>query len=128
LERLGFYVADCSRSNYSPQGSITATLNQNYLSNLQQEMNHLRVAMDDIRVLLKDRVVRRELEAIGYRTVSCGTGTGWSRLTDADIYLGLDRDIFVSQRIDPVEVTLAKNTAVLILTDPQYKLMTTAFN
>jgi hypothetical protein len=75
----------------------------------------------DIWVLLKNSMVRRQLEAIGYRTIAFDTGYEWSRLSDADIYLGLTRDPYNLQRIDPFEAMLIKSTAGLILTDAQYR-------
>ena len=90
LRNMDFYVADCSRSNYSDTlKSLTSALNMNYLPKLWEELSAIGLGPGDIGVLLKQSLVRKQLEAIGYKTVAFDTGYDWSRLSDADIYLGL---------------------------------------
>jgi len=101
LRAMGFFVAECSRCNYIfTQGSLTSSLNMDYLPELQKSLSASGLGSGDIWVLLKQNLVRKQLEAIGYKTVSFDTGYEWSRLTDADIYLGLtNRPIFYSSSI-----------------------------
>ncbi len=126
LRQIGFYIADCSRSNYGyTQASIVAALNMDYLDNLGpylQSMNS-----DDIWILLKQSRVRRLLENAGYKTVAFDTGYEWSRLEDADIYLSLGSDSYSLQKINPFEAMLIKSTAVLILSDSQNQLLRSQF-
>jgi Sulfatase len=126
LKSMGFYIADCSRSNYGyTQGSMVAALNMDYLENLGQYMQGLN--SDDIWGLLKQSRVRRALEAIGYKTVAFDTGYEWSRLTDANIYLSLGSDSYATQMINPFESMLIKSTAGIILTDSQNQLLRAGF-
>jgi hypothetical protein len=123
LRQRGFYVADCSRSNYGyTQGSITAALNLKYLPDLNEDLSDLGLGIEDIWVLLKQSTVRRKLETIGYQTVAFDTGYEWSQLRDADYYYGVGNTPFSLEAVTPFEAMLLKSTGVLILTDFQSKL------
>jgi hypothetical protein len=127
LRSLGFYVADCSRSNYGyTQASITAPLNLDYIHNLTSELRNLDLG-DDLWILLKQSRVRRMLEAIGYQTVAFDTTYEWSRLSDADVYLSLGSDSASLQSLSPFEALLIKSTAGLILTDSQNQFIRSQF-
>jgi hypothetical protein len=126
LRDMGFYVADCSRSNYGyTQGSMVAALNMDYLTNLTTYLKELN--SNDIWILLKQSRVRRLLENIGYKTVAFDTGYEWSRLEDAAIYMSLGSDSYAMQKVNPFESMLIKSTAMLILTDSQNKLLRSQF-
>ena len=119
LETMGFYVADCSRSNYSyTLASMTSALNMAYMSDLN---------LDNPKkpwLLLKQSKTRRQLEEIGYRTVAFETSYEWSRLDDADILLGIGRDPANLQTLYPFEVMFLKTTALLIPLDLNLKIYT----
>jgi hypothetical protein len=123
LKELGFYVADCSRSNYSyTQASITATLNLEYLPDLRDDLEEWGLGSGDIWVLLKQSLVRRKLEELGYQTVAFETGYEWSRLQDADFYFGsTPYDI---QKVSPFEAMFIKSTALIVLVEsPNWWMM-----
>jgi hypothetical protein len=126
LRQMGFYIADCSRSNYSyTQASIVAALNMDYLKNLKPFLAQLNT--NNNWILLKQSRVRQLLENAGYKTVAFDTGYEWSRLEDADIYLSLGSESYSMQKINPFEAMLIKSTALLILTDSQNKLLRQQF-
>jgi len=123
LRQRGFYVADCSRSNYGyTQGSITAALNLKYLPDLSEDLSKLGLGMGDVWVLLKQSTVRRKLEANGYQTVAFDTGYEWSQLRDADYYYGVGNTPFSLETVTPFEAMLLKSTGILIFTEFQSKL------
>jgi hypothetical protein len=124
LRDSGFYVAGCSRSNYSfTLGSLTTALNMDYLDKLLASSS----GQDNIWVLLKQSRVRQWLEEIGYKTVAFDTTYDWSRLSDADIYLRLGSDAGIMQGVTPFEAILIKSTAGLILADSQSQLLRARF-
>lgn len=126
LRQLGFYIADCSRSNYGyTQASIVAALDMDYLSELGPYLKQLNSTSTWI--LLKQSRVRLLLENIGYKTVAFDTGYEWSRLEDADIYLSLGSESYSMQKINPFEAMLIKSTALLVLTDSQNQLLRSQF-
>lgn len=86
LRARGFYVADCSQSNYAyTELSLTSSLNFNYLDAINALEHNARIR------LLKHGVVRTFLQERGYQTVAFPTGYPWTEWTDADIYMGFNR-------------------------------------
>lgn len=89
LKELGFFVADCSLSNYAQtQMSLASSLNFNYLSALS---DHFAAGSDDrtgLDSLIRHSAVRESLENAGYKTVAFATGFLATELTDADYFLG----------------------------------------
>ncbi len=86
LRGRGFYVADCSQSNYAyTEYSLSSTLNVDYLDHLNVNSNVERIA------ILKHSALRSFLDEQGYRTVSAPTGWDMTEWKDADVYLDFDR-------------------------------------
>ena len=82
LRERGFYVADCSQSNYGyTEYSVTSSLNYDYLDALNVSNDIERVAA------LKQNAVRSFLREQGYRIVSAPTGWDMTEWRDADLYL-----------------------------------------
>jgi hypothetical protein len=79
LRQRGFYVADCSQSNYAyTEFSLTSSLNYNYVENLGHS---------ERRALLRQSAIRSFFEANGYRIVAFPTGWPFTEWRDADLYL-----------------------------------------
>ena len=123
LRKLGFYVADCSRSNYQKtQGSLAAALNMNYMPELDAALAAQGLNDEDIGVLVKHSQVRKLLESIGYLTVAFDSGFEWSRISDADVYLQYSGKPYELQVPQPFEVILLRTTALQVWFDSQLKL------
>ncbi|MDQ3004221.1 MAG: hypothetical protein M3R47_02370 [Chloroflexota bacterium] len=94
LEDLGFYVAECSQSNYAQtQLSLSSSLNFNYIDALSDRFVP---GMDDrtgLDALIKHGVIQQSLEAAGYKTVAFATGFLLSEWYDADYYLAPQLDV-----------------------------------
>ena len=102
LRRRGFYVAECSRSNYGGTfGSLTSALNMNYISAIKQQLREHDEDAENYRLLLKHNLVRHLLEETGYTVVAFDTHYDWSRFSDADIYLSRETDSINLQIIEP---------------------------
>lgn len=91
LRAMGFYVADCSTSNYDKTVfSLASSLNMNYIETLEDEILRggpgTRPDVVKFRSLIKDNEVRKVLEANGYTTVAFQTGFFWTSWDDADYY------------------------------------------
>lgn len=85
LRQRGFYVADCSQSNYAyTEFSLTSSLNYDYVDNLGRSE---RIA------LLKHSATRSFLEANGYKTVAFPTGWAFTEWQDADMYLDYEHPV-----------------------------------
>jgi hypothetical protein len=107
LRAMGFFVADCSRSNYgSTVRSVTSSMNMNFLPRLRPILEARGMEEDDLWLLLRHSQVRQLLEGAGYTIVGFDTGYEWSRLRDADVYLGPGQEEPGLQFIEPFEVVL----------------------
>ena len=87
LRERGFYVAQCSQSNYvRTEISVTSTLNMSYLQDLDPafapESTRRRVLWD----AFKHSAARYNFESMGYKTVAFATGFAWSEFDDSDIF------------------------------------------
>jgi hypothetical protein len=87
LRERGFYVAQCSQSNYvRTEISVTSTLNMSYLQDLDPafdpESTRRRVLWNSF----KHSAARYNFESLGYKTIAFATGFAWSEFDDADVF------------------------------------------
>lgn len=124
LENLGFYVAECSRSNYvSTNGSLTSSLNMEYVETLQAQMTAQGMDPNDVWLRIRHNQVRAQLEGIGYKTYAFDSGFEWSRFSDADVYLNNTRAPYTLQMLQPFEAMLIQSTVLLLWSDRAYAAM-----
>jgi hypothetical protein len=91
LEAYGFYVGDCSRSNYAYTiQSMTSELNMTYLDELD-------VAYNDptLSARLQHSEIRRFFDDLGYEYVVFESPYPWLNITDADHYIKSDSDVVI---------------------------------
>src|SRR3972149_1239265 len=87
LKGLGFYVAQCSTSNYAQtELSLSSSLNFNYIQSLglSSATPGNNAQLIDF---IKNSAVRRILEDLGYDTVAFATGYQWTEWENAEHYL-----------------------------------------
>jgi hypothetical protein len=112
LEELGFYVADCARSNYATTAlSLASQLNMEYLDGLIDDVNQ-----ESTSYLIRNSAVRLSLEEIGYTSIAFNTGFGWADVNDSDIYLEKPPDP-IRWYIDPFEQLFIEGTLLRPLLD-----------
>jgi hypothetical protein len=88
LQKMGFYVADCSQSNYPRTDiSLGSSLNMDYLQNLNDKFNPKNQDRTQLWESILNSTVRYELETAGYKTVAFASGFAFTEMTAADIYL-----------------------------------------
>jgi hypothetical protein len=122
LTALGFYVAECSQSNYTQtELSLSSTLNFNYLEALGDNFISGSDDRSDLWGLIRDNNVRRALKELGYTVVAFETGYYWTQLEDADIYYSPSTSTLdaleVVGGVNSFEALLIDTTASLLLTD-----------
>jgi hypothetical protein len=89
LSRRGFYIADCSQSNYVLTAlSLTSTLNTHHLENFGIDLADS--DLYDVGRFAKDNVLRRILEDMGYKIVAFETGYFVTEWADAHLYLSYE--------------------------------------
>jgi hypothetical protein len=88
LQDMGFYVADCSQSNYGLTSlSLSSALNMDYLQNIsdvyQPKENDLLYAFKT----LDSNALRNTLTHAGYETVAFSSGFTWIEWRDAEHFI-----------------------------------------
>ncbi|MCX6055687.1 MAG: sulfatase-like hydrolase/transferase [Chloroflexi bacterium] len=116
LRQLGFYVADCSMSNYSyTASSISSTLNMDFLDQFASKIIDQNRSYYDLGEMIKHNKVRELFHSLGYRFVTFDTGIWWLDITDSDQ--------FISKYKSPWETVLNFN---LLGNFEKYYIQTTA--
>jgi len=88
LRDLGFYVAECSQSNYSNTGpSLTSSLNLDYLQTLSDTIRPEEDDLLDLFKMLDDNAVQASVSNMGYKTISFASGFLWAEWRDADVFI-----------------------------------------
>jgi hypothetical protein len=109
LRDRGFYVAECSQSNYAHTlYSLSSSLNYEYLDTLGAANDAERIA------LLKHGAARAEFESRGYTIVAFPTGWSMTEWTDADIYPDYGRSFTT---LTEFETLYLDTTMLRVLTD-----------
>jgi hypothetical protein len=115
LRYLGFYVADCSQSNYTRTLlSLTSTFNMEYIQTLNPQLT----TNEDTSWLfpyLKHNIVRQQLEQLGYKTIvfkNPWEGMVWDNATIVYRSTG-------SSLLSPFEYLLLSTTVMRVYLDVQ---------
>jgi hypothetical protein len=115
LRDWGFYVADCSQSNYAQtQMSLASSLNFNYIDALSNRFTPDRDDRTGLDALIRHSAVRESLEAAGYKTVAFATGFIATELTDADYFLGPQQTV---GKLNEFEYLLMETTFARLIQD-----------
>ena len=88
LEDLGFYVANCSQSNYPNTGlSLTSALNMDYIPNLNEHFKPDETELFYLFATLENNALSQMLNNAGYQTVAFASGFSWAEMREFDTYL-----------------------------------------
>ena len=88
LEDLGFYVAKCSRSNYLHTHLVLPSLlNMDYVDSLYAQTEDLgEFDINFLNYKSKNNVVMKNLQSVGYQTVTFETSYAWAQFDESDLY------------------------------------------
>ena len=112
LKGRGFFVANCSQSNYAyTEPSLASSLNLDYLDSLSVRS---RAQADR---LLQQNAVRGFLKAQGYQIIAFESGFSWSQWEDADVYYHYQAD---PKYLNGFEALLLRTTLVRLPLDYIY--------
>jgi hypothetical protein len=122
LEKLGFYVADCSQSNYGfTKFSITSTLDMDFIDAISERYLGGKMDLIWIPELLRKNEVRQNLEQLGYTTVVFDNNYINLLWNDADVIYRMNPSRFNTEQLFPgvngFEAMLIRESAALVLTD-----------
>ena len=111
LREIGFYVANCSTSNYSnTANSMATTLNMNYLWEVIPQKNAKDTGTTALFASIKNSYVENYFRDLGYKFVAFETGGHWLNMDDADFFFKPDNIYFWSETLLPFEDLFIKTT------------------
>ena len=88
LEERGFFVAECSQSNYvRTEISMASALNMQYLQDLSEKFEPENTGRRLLWDSLKHNAVRYNFESMGYETITFETGFEWLNIEDSDHFM-----------------------------------------
>jgi hypothetical protein len=88
LKDLGFYVAECSQSNYeSTAPSLTSSLNLDYVQNMSDTFKTGEKELMGLFKLMDDNNVQETVSNFGYKTVAFSNGFLLAEWRDADVFI-----------------------------------------
>jgi hypothetical protein len=88
LKGRGFFVAECSQSNYvRTEISLGSSFNMQYLQELSDKFSPDSTKRSLLWDSLKHNAVRYNFESMGYETVTFETGFEWLNIKDSDHYM-----------------------------------------
>ena len=119
LKGSGFYIADCSRSNYQHTHlTLPSLMNMAYVDALVGEIPE-GATIDSLRfdALTKDNQVMRSLKGLGYETVAFETSFYWAQFSEADYYFEPVKNGFFTPGLTAFEKIYLETTMVSALLD-----------
>lgn len=124
LRHMGFYVADCSRSNYAhTRLSLASSMNLDYLQNLGLDFSSANLDVGVLTPFIKNSLVQTELAKLGYKTVAFQTGYPFTDLKNADYFINTGSSQFFSRYLESFEYLFLQNSAFRIILDTQTKFV-----
>ncbi len=120
LESMGFYVAQCSQSNYPrTRMSLASSLNYTYLEDLINSGQPELPPYESLPNYIRDSATRKFLTAIGYQVVAFETGFHTTEIRDADVYLAPHRFnlSFLPFSFTEFDLLFAQTTGLRLITD-----------
>lgn len=113
LKDMGFYIAECSQSNYAwSEFSLGSSLNMEYLQALNDAFNPDSTNQVPVWDAIRYSAVVHDLHKAGYKTVAFATGFAWSELDNSDVYISPS---YVWSGLSDFEVLLLRTTLIRYL-------------
>jgi hypothetical protein len=124
LREMGFYVADCSRSNYAHTNrSIPSTLNMDYVQVLSREPVIPGMTIDDdLNYKIEHNKAKELLSELGYKFVAFESGVKWSSFTKADYYFPIKINLAQNSITEFESLILINSAAILVVGGQPEKL------
>jgi len=111
LEALGFWVADCARSNYSfTVMSLSSQLNMAYIEDLTDEPN-----LKTTTALIRNNHVHQMFDELGYTTIAFDMGFTWGNMKHFDYYFDQKLNNTNSLHLSPFEIMYLKSTLGVLM-------------
>jgi hypothetical protein len=124
LRDMGFYVADCSRSNYAhTRLSLASSMNLDYLQNLGLDFTSGTLNINSLTPYILNSLLQNELSKLGYKTVAFQTGYPFTDMKNANYYIRTDSSQFFSPYLESFEYLFLQNSAFRIILNTQTRFV-----
>ncbi|MCK4824197.1 hypothetical protein KA005_51070, partial [bacterium] len=115
LESKGFFVAECSQSNYTTtSGSMAATLNMDYLNNNDEERSGTLPPNPKLDAMIHSNRVQAIFDNLDYTIVTFDNGYPWLNWETSDVQYDLPFELsdigFFTKSINDFEILAIKTT------------------
>lgn len=111
LRDLGFWVPECSRSNYSfTVMSLSSQLNMAFVEDLTDEPN-----LKTTTALIQNNRVHNAFKEVGYTTIAFDMGFSWGNMKDFDYYFDGVPENIDTWSLDPFEILYLRSTLGILL-------------
>ena len=118
LKDLGFWVADCSRSNYSfTVMSLASQLNMDYVEHLTDTPN-----LKTTSALINNNVVHQAFKDTGYTTIAFDMGFSWGNMKSFDHYYDTYPEDLNTWYMNPFEILYLKSTIGILVFEDKSEL------
>lgn len=122
LESKGFFVAECSQSNYTTtSGSMAATLNMDYLNNNDEERSGTLPPNPKLNAMIHSNRVQAIFDNLDYTIVTFDNGYPWLNWETSDVQYDLPFELsdigFFTKSINDFEILAIKTTVARLSID-----------
>jgi hypothetical protein len=116
LREMGFYVADCSRSNYDHTNlTLASELNLEYVQDLVK-VDTFTDYETNVNALFDQSLVRRELEQAGYRTYQFANDIyPWLNWNNVELLTTAEEGNFLFRNANPFELMFIDTTMMKVI-------------
>jgi hypothetical protein len=125
LTQMGFFVAKCSRPNYTfTYASISALLNMRYIPQAYANDVWSEFSNNGFWSILRNDEVRQQLKSVGYKMVAFQEEYPMLEFDDSNVVIGTNLPGINSSYLYPFEVMYRQSTAATIINamDPNGKI------
>ncbi len=125
LTQMRFYVAACSRPNYTfTYASLSALLNMRYVPQAYANDDPSKFSDSGFWSILKNDEVRKQLKSAGYKTVAFQEEYPLLEFDDSDVLIGRNHSSIKFNYLYPFEIMYRQSTAAIILNalDPKGRI------
>jgi hypothetical protein len=125
LNKMGFYVPECSQPNYTfTYASISSLYNMRYIPGAYENDIWSEFNDSGFWSIIKNNEVYAQLKEVGYKTVSFEEEYPMLQFNNSDVLIGASHPTVNSAYLYPFEVMYQKTTALIIINaiDPENKI------
>lgn len=129
LEEKGFFVADCSRSNYMlTKSSLASSLNLAFLQDASDQFTAKSTNTDLLKTMIQDASIFHIFGSLGYTVNTFETGYEFTEIRNVGNYLQPEKPIAFFGSLQPFEILLVKLSFFKVFYDTHIPVINDLFD